>query len=121
MSAVGRFFGRALLGILLTFVTLIFEILLAFALYMWLSIAQPTLFASLVQASGTALRWIDDALRAGFPEFTVQAYGTLLGELAPKAVLLLFLGLLASGLIRLIRWIVLGMMRRVGVGAGDGL
>ncbi|MEO1329777.1 MAG: hypothetical protein AAFW46_08945 [Pseudomonadota bacterium] len=121
MSALGSFVVRALVGIALTFVTLVFEIVLAFAVYMWLAINHEDLFGWMVQQAGGVLRWAAERIEVSYPDFAVQAYGTLLGELGPKAVLLLFLGLLASGIIRLVRWIVYGMIRRAGLGRGDGL
>jgi hypothetical protein len=40
------------------------------------------------------------------PQFADRAYATLLGEIGPKSILLLFLGLAASTLIRFIVWII---------------
>lgn len=121
MSALGRFLLRAVTGVGLSAVTLVIEILLAFGIYMYLAINHVETFGAMVRYASGVLRWAAETLEASFPQFADQAYATLLGELGPKSALLLFIGLFASGAIRLLRWILLGMMRRVGVGQGGGL
>ncbi len=121
MGGIGSILRRAAIGVVLSAGTLIFEVLLAFAVYMWLAIAQVPTFGMLVRLASDVLRAAAQFLESAFPAFADQAYATLLGELGPKSALLLFIGLFSSGLIRLIRWILVGAMRRAGVGRGDGL
>ena len=50
------------------------------------------------------------------PELADRAYATLLGEIGPKSILLLFLGLAGSMLIRFIMWIITISVRIPAVG-----
>lgn len=113
MSAIGGFFARAVTGVGLSILTLVFEVIVAFAVYMYLAINHVDFFGAMVRTAGQVLRFGAETLEAWFPDFADAAYATLLGELGPKSALLLFLGLFASGVIRLIRWMLIGAMRRM--------
>lgn len=93
---------------------LVFEVLLAFALYTYLALNHTDLFGAMVRVSSGALRFVAETVEARTPEFADLAYATLLGELGPKSALLLFLGLFASGALRLTVWLTRAFLRWVG-------
>lgn len=95
-------FGRLLAAIGILFGTLILEVMLAILLYIFLNTQVPDLFNALVSTAGGALIWVLNSVRGFAPDFAEVASGSLLGDLSAKALFLLFLGLFASGLIRVI-------------------
>ncbi|MEL6374036.1 MAG: hypothetical protein AAFR04_08705 [Pseudomonadota bacterium] len=107
MRVIGRLFG----SVIVLVVTLVIEILLAMLLYIYLAVAHVDFFGTLVRWSRYALNGIIDQMEALLPSLSNQAYATLVGELGPKSFLLLFIGLFASGLIRVVAWLVKGTMR----------
>lgn len=106
--------GWILWSVFALLATLILEVLLAMAVYIYLNLNHPTFFGSLVQYARTGLEALNDGLNAAAPGFATQANASLLGEFAPKAFLLLVLGLFASGVIRMIAW----SFRRMVFGRG---
>ena len=91
------------------FVTLVLEVLLAMAVYVYLNLYHEELFGSLVGWAGTTLQSLREMLSESAPELATASNVSILGELAPKAFLLLVLGLFASGVIRFFAW----MVRRI--------
>lgn len=97
------------LSLLLMAATLVFEVVLAIALYMYLELEHRSFFGTLVSYAADASRAIADALEAVAPNLFVQANTSFLGEVSPKAFLLLFLGLFASSMLRLLVWTIRGL------------
>lgn len=83
---------------------LIFEVLLAVGTYTYLNIFHVGIFGSLVVFAGDVLNIITNYMRYFFPDSAAQVYATTLGDLNPKAMLLLLIGLTVSGFMRLIFW-----------------
>lgn len=85
---------------------LIFEIFLAVATYTYLNIFHVNIFGSLVVFAGDILSFLTSHMRNLFPGTVEQVYATTLGDLNPKAMLLLLIGLTVSAILRLIFWTV---------------
>jgi len=82
----------------------VLELFSSLMIYMYLAVYNRELFASLIQFSDGVLNATVKPTLAFFPELEGQAYLTLVGELAPKAMLLLLIGLTVSAMFRLIGW-----------------
>jgi hypothetical protein len=93
-----------LLYVLLFFAYLIVEVFLAMATYMYLNIYHPYTFGSMIRFAGGLLSTFTTYLDRLSPDLATRAYATLLGELGPKSVLLLLIGLIVSALARLAIW-----------------
>jgi hypothetical protein len=81
---------------------LIVEVIVAMLAYIYLNLYQVETFGRLVGFCRELLNTFATQLERFSPELATQAYATLLGELGAKSVLLLFLGLGVSALIRLL-------------------
>lgn len=101
-----------LLKTLLTLIGVIFllalyvtvEVIIAMVAYMYLALNHIDLFGSLISFSRDVLNLFINQLEQWAPQFANQAYTTLLGELDPKSILLLLIGLFVSALGRLAGW-----------------
>ena len=95
------------IGVLLRVaVMVVLELFSALLIYMYLAVYDRDLFASLIQFSDWVLNASVKPTLALFPELEGQAYLTLVGELAPKAMLLLLIGLSVGAVFRLVAWLV---------------
>ena len=103
------------LGVLLRVAfTVVLELFSALLIYMYLAVYNRDLFASLIQFSDWVLNATIKPTLALFPELEGQAYLTLVGELAPKAMLLLLIGLTVGAIFRLLGWFVSVLIFRSG-------
>jgi hypothetical protein len=93
---------QAVLYLALLAIYLIVEVIVAMLAYMYLNLYQFETFGRLVGWCRELLNTFATQLERFSPELANQAYATLLGELGAKSVLLLFLGLGVSALIRLL-------------------
>jgi hypothetical protein len=84
----------------------VLELFASLLIYMYLAVYNRDLFASLIRFSDWVLNTSIKPTLALFPALEGQAYLTLVGELAPKAMLLLLIGLSVGAVIRLLAWIV---------------
>lgn len=91
-------------ALLRVFVVLIIELVVAMLVYVYLALYNLELFGSLVRLARDVLNIMIAQLEYFFPEQTNTAYATLIGELGPKSILLLLIGLTVGALIRLIGW-----------------
>lgn len=105
--------ARALFAILAFFLTLIFEILLAMTLFVWLRLNAPGLFNQLQGVAAGVLDFVRSTLQSVAPTVSQSANNALIGDLSANAMLLLILGLFASGVIRLLALMMRGAARRV--------
>jgi hypothetical protein len=80
------------------------EAIVAMFAYMYLALNHVELFGHLVSFSRDVLNLFANQLEAWAPDFANQAYTTLLGELGPKSILLLLIGLTVGAILRLIGW-----------------
>ena len=84
----------------------IVEVVVAMFAYMYLALNHIDTFGYLVGLSRDVLNLFAEQLRQYSPEFALRADTTLLGELGPKSILLLLIGLMVSAIGRLTGWIV---------------
>lgn len=102
-TVVSSFFKGVIYSVLLV-AYLIIEVFVAMLIYMYINLNHLETFGRLTALSrqfldsfATNLEWLS-------PELANQAYATVLGELGAKSVLLLFIGLIVSTLIRFVVW-----------------
>jgi hypothetical protein len=104
MSTVVRSLVTAIVAITVLVVYVIIEVLVAMAAYMYLALKHVETFGHLIAFSRDILNVFANQLESWSPELATQAYTTLLGELGPKSILLLLIGLAVSAVGRLVTW-----------------
>jgi hypothetical protein len=82
----------------------IVEVVVAMVAYMYLALNHVETFGHLVAFSRDVLNLFANQLEQWAPDLATQAYTTLLGELGPKSILLLLIGLAVSAIGRLATW-----------------
>jgi hypothetical protein len=80
------------------------EVVVAMVAYMYLALNHVETFGHLVAFSRDVLNLFANQLEQWSPDLATQAYTTLLGELGPKSILLLLIGLVVSAIGRLATW-----------------
>ena len=88
----------------LLIIVVIVEVVVAMFAYMYLALNHIETFGYLVGLSRDVLNLFADQLKQFSPEFALRADTTLLGELGPKSILLLLIGLTVSAIGRLTGW-----------------
>ncbi|MGB0086322.1 MAG: hypothetical protein WBP94_13220 [Rhodomicrobiaceae bacterium] len=83
---------------------LVVEVLAAMLAYMYLNLHHIETFGRLIGICRGLLNLFADQLEKFSPTLANQAYATILGELGAKSVLLLFIGLAVSTLVRFVIW-----------------
>lgn len=81
---------------------LVVELLVSMLAYAYLNLYQINTFGYLIRLSRNLLTTMQTLFETYAPGLADRAYATLLGEIGPKSILLLFLGLAGSMLIRFI-------------------
>lgn len=89
---VGRFLGLVVL--------LVFEVFITMLVYTLLNLKFLETFGYLVRLSASVLEAMKSVLLAVIPSQANAAYATLFGELGPKAILLLLIGLVVAAILR---------------------
>jgi hypothetical protein len=121
MSPVTAIFKAIIYGALLI-VYLVLEVLAAMLAYMYLNLYQIETFGYLIGLSRNLLNQFAVHLEQLSPAIANQAYATILGELGPKSILLLFIGLGVSAAIRLVIWffnaVIVGLHPRIEATGG---
>jgi hypothetical protein len=113
-SLTGSFFvgiGKIVMVVIGSAALLIVELVAAMLAYMYLAINHRELFGTLVRQARQVLDVFSTQFEALFPENVDAAYATLLGELGPKSILLLLLGLAVGAVVRLIIWLISAFLR----------
>jgi hypothetical protein len=82
------------------------EVVVAMFAYMYLALNHVETFGTLISFSRDVLNLFANQLEQFSPELANRAYTTLLGELGPKSILLLLIGLIVGAMGRLIGWLV---------------
>lgn len=90
----------------------VLELASAIILYVYLALYDLDTFGWLVRLSkgilDSAIVWMESLM----PDLSNRAYATLLGELGPKAMLLLLIGLIVGAIIRFVAWSIVRLVRR---------
>jgi hypothetical protein len=110
MSGLRAVFGL-IGGIVYVVVMLVVEIAVTMALYIYLNLHHVETFGTLVRLSRNVLEVMVKGLESFLPGSANSAYATLFGELGPKSILLLLLGLVVAAVLRCI---IGGIERLVG-------
>lgn len=92
----GRIFGRFVAMIVL----LVVEVFLTMLVYTFLNLKFLDTFGYLVRLSSSVLEAMKSVLLTVMPGSANAAYATLFGELGPKAILLLLIGLVVAAVVR---------------------
>jgi hypothetical protein len=103
--------ARVLGSILTTLVLLIVELALTIAVYTSLNVYSFDLFGQLVRFAGSVLELTTSLVQRFFEGSSNSAYASLFGELGPKAMLLLLIGLVVAAIVRLLTSLVSGLSR----------
>ncbi len=91
-----RIVGKLLATVLL----LILEVAITMLVYTLLNLHALNVFGFLVRMSSTVLETMRSVLISAMPGQANAAYATLFGELGPKAILLLLIGLVVAAMLR---------------------
>ena len=102
-TTIVAFFGFGALVVL--------ELIATMLIYLYLALYSREWFGYLVGLSRDALNFLIDRLTYFFPESLNAAYATVVGELAPKAMLLLLVGLVVGAAIRFVIWVIARILR----------
>jgi len=97
--------GTLLMAIVGSFFLVIVELMAALFTYFYLAIFEREWFGWLIGHSREVLNFCIGQIELWFPSFTNAANATLIGELAPKSMLLLLIGLVVGAAIRLAIWL----------------
>jgi hypothetical protein len=102
---------RALGALVSTVVLLLMELVLTVLVYSGLNVYHFDLFGRLVQFAGTVLETMAGFVERFFPAASSTAYASLFGELGPKSMLLLLIGLAVAALLRLLAGLLRALVR----------
>ena len=102
---------RALGALLGTIILLIVELVLTMLVYTGLNIYSFDFFGRMVRQAGSLLEFMAALVERVFAGSTNAAYASLFGELGPKSILLLLIGLAVAAVVRLLGKLI-GAMRR---------
>lgn len=92
--------GRALGRFVMIAVMLVLEVFLTMLVYTALNLYSLNAFGYLVRIASSVLEGMKSLLVVMLPGQANAAYATLFGELGPKAILLLLIGLVVAALLR---------------------
>ena len=97
-------FLRTVAFLALLLVYLVIEVFVSMLTYAYLNLYQIDTFGYLIRLSRNLLTTMQNLFENYAPQLADRAYATLLGEIGPKSILLLFIGLAVSMIIRFILW-----------------
>ena len=95
-----RFVVWPLLTLAQALALLVVELVAAMLVYIYLNLYSLETFGNLVRLARDVLDVFREQLEYWLPAAANQAYATLLGELGPKSILLLLIGLVTATVIR---------------------
>jgi hypothetical protein len=105
--------GSLVMALVMSVVLVFIELMAALFTYFYLAIFEREWFGTLIGYAREVLNFSIGQIEIWFPAFTNAANATLIGELAPKSMLLLLIGLVVGALIRLLLWMVGRVVRMV--------
>ena len=91
---------RAVFAVIYVVVLLIVELVTAMLVYIYMNLYHLDTFGALVRFAKDVLDTLVAQMEYWVPGAANQAYATLVGELGPKAILLLLIGLMAGVVVR---------------------
>ena len=97
--------GAFVFALISSVALLAIELMAALFTYFYLALFEREWFGWLIGHSRDVLNFCIGQIEAWFPSFTNAANATLIGELAPKSMLLLLIGLVVGAVIRLVIWL----------------
>lgn len=97
--------GALVMALVSSVALLVIELMAALFTYFYLAIFEREWFGWLIGHSREVLNFCIGQIETWFPSFTNAANATLIGELAPKSMLLLLIGLVVGAAIRLLIWL----------------
>ena len=92
--------GSAVGWLVQTIGLLVLEVVLAMIVYSYLNLFHLSFFGYLVRLAKSVLDALASLLLAVFRSSADTAYATVFGELGPKSMLLLLIGLVVSAIVR---------------------
>lgn len=101
--------GKLIGGIAGVLVLLVVELVTTMLLYSYLNLSHPDTFGWLVRQSRGVLDLLAGQIELWFKGWSNAAYATVFGELGPKSILLLLMGLVVAAVIRGLVWAVTGL------------
>lgn len=107
-AGLARFVG----AILFFVVILIVELIAAMFAYGYLQLAHTDFFGWLVRQASSILQIAAGYIELLFPSQANQIYATTFGELGPKSILLLLIGLVVGAIFRMLLWSIGRMVRK---------
>ncbi len=105
--------GSLVMALVMSVALVFIELMAALFTYFYLAIFERERFGTLIGYAREVLNFSIGQIEMWFPAFTNAANATLIGELAPKSMLLLLIGLVVGALIRLLLWMVSRVVRMV--------
>lgn len=103
---------RAVAAVAHVVALLVVELVTAMLVYTYLNLYHVQTFGSLVRLAKNVLDTMVAQLEYWFPVTANAAYATLVGELGPKSILLLLIGLLSGVFVRFVARMVTGLVTR---------
>jgi hypothetical protein len=103
---------QGVLAVVSLFVLLLVELMVAMFAYVYLNLYHLATFGYLVRLSRSVLDVLTSQLDFWLPRSANVAYATLIGELGPKSILLLLIGLLSAFIVRSLARLVRRSLRR---------
>lgn len=102
---------RGLIALLAIVAMLIVELVLTVLVYTGLNLHNFELFGQLVRFAGSVLEYMSALMERVFSGSANSAYASLFGELGPKSMLLLLIGLVVAALVRVVVTLVRSLVR----------
>lgn len=103
--------GATVGAIVTSAILVVVELVAALLVYFYLAIYDRDRFGEFVRIARSVLDFCVAQLDYWFPDFSNAANATLIGELAPKSMLLLLIGLIVGAIIRFTLWMLSRVLR----------
>jgi hypothetical protein len=103
---------QALLAVVSLSLLLLVELITAMLVYIYLNLYHIATFGYLVRLARSVLDVLAGQLDYWLPKSSNVVYATLIGELGPKSILLLLIGLLSAFIVRSLARLVRRFLRR---------
>ena len=102
--------GKLIGGVFGVLTLLVIELVTTMLLYSYLNLSHPDTFGWLVRQSRGVLDLLAGQIELWFKGWSNAAYASVFGELGPKSILLLLMGLVVAAVIRWAVWVIHGLL-----------